>query len=369
MKKLCEIKTKSIWLANPEREIFGIGNGEFIDSSGKKFSYDESFAPYPGCEEIEKKLQEEDNCERAKHIATVCGGLDSFTDQKIEWEIDDGFGNFGFKDQQGNVVIEPQYAWVGEFAHGLCPVNLGRTWYRTPEGHRYYENHYGYIDVNGKTVIPFRFEEAHSFNKYGVAVVADDTGTYMIDTQGNEIDGTRYPYLEGRIDYEERYIEFSPVGSQYGDDAEDNVGLYDTKERKILCEPCYESFIQYDEETILVYASIKERPGDMRQWFINSKGEYKYPWQIGKELAQVERPDEYGNSVVAISSYQEAIETLDNDVYCFYKGNKTYERRFWFGLMDEHGTMLIPTNNENVKHLGFGFYACEKSGIVTIYKK
>lgn len=373
MKILCKLPAVEIWLADHKQKIFGVGNGwrekiRFVDSRGNEVPYDASYHPYPGSAEIEKQLQEEDDREHAEYVASVCDGLESFSDQEVIEEIDDCFGNFGFKDLQGNVVIEPQYAWVGEFSHGLCPVNLNRTWYRTPEGRRYYENHYGYIDTNGKTIIPFRFEEASNFNKYGVAVVADDTGAYMIDTDGNEIPDTRYPYLEGRIDYNERYIEFSPVGSQYGDDAEDNVGLYDTKERKILCEPKYEEFFQYDEDTIRVHVSVKDCPGDMRTWFINSKGEYKYPWQVGKGLALVERPDEYGNSVVAISSYKKSIETLENDIYCFYKGNETYERRFWFGLMGNNGMMLIPTEYENVKHLGQGLYACERDGKTTVFE-
>lgn len=127
----------------------------------------------------------------------VCSGLDSFSDTEIDWEIDDGFGHFGFKDLSGNVVIEPQYVWAGEFAHGLCPVNLNRTWYHTAEGNHFYENHYGYIDPLGKTVIPFKFEEAHNFNKYGVAVVSDDTGTYMIDTAGTEARSPIYFTVSG----------------------------------------------------------------------------------------------------------------------------------------------------------------------------
>ena len=365
MKKLCELPAVGIWAAEPNRRIFKIGGGQYMDSHGNLCPYEEKFAPDSGSKAFEDML----DIEYAEHIASVCSGLERFSSTKVIEEIDDCFGNFGFQNQQGDVVIEPQYAWVGEFAHGLCPANLGRTWYRTPEGRRYYENHYGYIDTNGKTVIPFRFEEANSFNKYGVAVVADDTGAYMIDTQGNEIEGTRYPYLEGRIDYNERYIEFSPVGPRYGDDAEDNVGLYDTKLRRILCEPKYEDFTQYDEDTICVTVSVKDRPGDMRQWFINSCGEYKYPWQVGKNLAFVERPDEFGYAIVAFSTYIQAEETMENDIYCFYKNSKTFERRFWFGVMDELGEMVIPAEYEKIRHLGYGFYACEKNGITTVYEK
>ena len=75
-------------------------------------------------------------------------------------EIDDIFGCFGFKNEAGEFVIEPQYAYAYDFTNGLAAVNLNRTWYKTEKGERYYENHYGYIDFNGKTVIGFNYDEA-----------------------------------------------------------------------------------------------------------------------------------------------------------------------------------------------------------------
>ena len=56
---------------------------------------------------------------------------------------------------------------------------------------------YGYIDGNGKTVIGFQYDEARPFNKYGVAVVSKMTDSFfhLIDLEGNEIPGTRFPYI------------------------------------------------------------------------------------------------------------------------------------------------------------------------------
>jgi len=41
----------------------------------------------------------------------------------------------------------------------MIGTNLRRTWYRTEEGKRYYENHYGYIDSKGKYIIPMKYED------------------------------------------------------------------------------------------------------------------------------------------------------------------------------------------------------------------
>lgn len=346
-----------VWLAEKERVIFGIsqaGGARYLDANGVDCEYEPSFAPHP----YHVDCKEEEHQRELEHIAAVCDGLIRFSDEEVRWDIDDGVGHFGFQDLDGNVVIESQYAWAGSFSHGLCPVNLGRTWYRSPSGDRWYENHYGYINPLGKTVIPFRYDEASDFNKYGVAYAVDDKGAHLIDTSGNEIPGTRFPYLEDDLEYEYRYVQFSSSNT----DDDDDTGLYDTKERKILCQPRFASFYEIDEDTIEVTVSVKGRRGDQRQWIIDSSGRYKYPEQVGKELAQVNPPDASGCAIVAISTYKKAVETLENDVYCFYMDGETYERRFWFGAMDREGNMQIPCAYENLHYWGGRFYLGEKDG-------
>jgi hypothetical protein len=262
------------WLADDENIVFGIGRGTYYDVYGHPVEFSK---PDPD-ESDEQKINEEYERNRAEYIASVCSGLDSFTDAEVEWLIDEGFGHFGFRDLDGNVVIEPQYVWVGEFSHGLCPVNLKRTWYTTPEGKRYFEDHYGYIDTLGKTVIPFRYDEASSFNQYGVAVVSDKSGMYMIDTEGNEIEGTRFPYVDTRIDYNDRYVEIAEIDSST-DDIGNNTGLYDTKDRKILRAPHYQIYCIYDDDSIIETEAVEGRSGDTYERILNSEGKYKYPWQ------------------------------------------------------------------------------------------
>ena len=290
--------------------------------------------------------------------------LEAFSD--VEIEPDKEYGCFGFKNSKGEVVIKPQYRWTWDFSQGLCPVNLGRTYYTAPENEKCCEDHYGYIDSRGKTVIPFLFDEASTFSKYGVAAVSDNSGYYMIDLQGKEIPGTRFPYIEMKVWPTDRFIEFC-VDNTEEDGTYNYTGLYDTKERKVLCEPKYRSFHEEcDEDTIRVTADVPERPGDQREWYINSNGEYKYPWQIGKELSQVNIPDEVGNSIVAVSTYHETVETEENDVYCFYWKGKTFERRFWFGVMNKRGEMIIPAEYRQIERLSARLYFCQNSAGIRI---
>ena len=287
--------------------------------------------------------------------------LESYSTTPIEVEIDDIFGTFGFKDKDGNVVIEPQYASVGEFAHGLCPVCLSRTWYRTPEGERYYETHWGYIDTHGKMVIPAKFRVAWSFNKYGLAVVTDEytSAPYLIDTEGNKIENAQFAHISHYYDYDDRFFEFS-LNPNWGNEFEDenDSGLYDTKERKIMFPPAASDFIEFDEECILVYEQCELGPGDFRQRYINSKGENLYPWQVGKGFSIVERPKALGFSIVAKSQFYEITEKNPGSYFSWK--DKKYHRVYRYGVLDSSGDLIIPTEYDSIKEQGSNTFICKK---------
>lgn len=262
MKFLFTVKGKHIWIVDEENLIFSVDNiyvnkyGEEVHAknSYKKNYYDDDY-----------DLTYDIECFH-EHNPMIDKVLLPKSTIEPEEEIDDIFGNFGFKNEDGEFVIEPQYADAFDFTNGLAAVNLNRTWYKTPDGKRYYENHRGYIDTNGKTVIGFRFDEAFPFNKYGVAVVKNiGEDWYLIDEKGNEIPDSRFPWLSHYYDYNHRYLDFA-----YGYDCNDvPLGIYDTKARKILHEPAFYDITEISDNFIEV------TPYDYRikKYFINSKGE------------------------------------------------------------------------------------------------
>ena len=354
MKILFSKKGSRFWLADEDRMIFCV-DYHYFDASGNEVPFELKFhnpdAEDDGDETWHQDWMKNEGLEQPlKAVSTI----------EVDWEIDDGFGCFGFQNEAGEFVIEPQYAYAHEFTQGLASVNLNRTWYKTEDGKRYYENHFGYINERGQTVIGFQFDEAAPFNKYGVAVVSDILhGTWLIDTNGNEIPGTRFPYLSDGHEYDERFLEFS-----YDLASEAPVGIYDTKERKILLEPSIDSIIEYNEDLILVY----ERNGpfgysDFRQYFINSKGEKLYPWLNPKEFAVVRVPDENSVAAVAISKYT---ELSGNPMSYFYINGKKYERKFIYGLYSSKEEFLLPLEYDDIRSLGNNLWSCRKDGVVTI---
>ena len=248
MKILLKTKGKHVYCADKENAIFCIDD-VFYSRDGNVVPPIESFYSddADGDTWYQEWMEYEGLEEPLKSESTI----------EIEWEIDDGFGNFGFKNEAGEFVIEPQFAYAHEFTCGLACVNLNRTWYKTKEGRRYYENHYGYIDKNGKTVIGFQYDEAYPFNKYGVALVSDTKGGWhLIDTTGNEISGTRFGYIS-RYDYNDRFLEFSyNVDATYDNDT--SVGIYDTKEKKVLSQMLLSCFLNLEQRNQTMKRLLKK---------------------------------------------------------------------------------------------------------------
>ena len=46
---------------------------------------------------------------------------------------------------------------------------------------------YGYTDIRGNTIVPFRYAAAYSFNQGRAIVMDEEEGMLMIDSKGNEL--------------------------------------------------------------------------------------------------------------------------------------------------------------------------------------
>lgn len=75
-----------------------------------------------------------------------------------------------------------------------------------------YGDRYGYINKEGKLIIPFKFSKAYEFNDFGVAIVEENNKFGIIDINGEYIINPQFdsisPYSEGRA----IYIEKSKMG-------------------------------------------------------------------------------------------------------------------------------------------------------------
>lgn len=302
----------------------------------------------------------------AERISRDCGVSESttslipFSSIPIdESEADQEFGNFGFKDEEGNVIIRPQFLSCGDFHFGLCPVALNRTWCREADGREYYEMHWGYIDQTGRMVIPYKFSEAHDFNKYGVAMVKENYSNdeYLIDTNGNILPESMQYYVSPYYDYEDRYIEFSNIDGDWGH----NTGLYDTKERKILVPPITcgctergEDYIELDETDLGAFCDL-----DLHDHIINSKGEELFPALERKKFNNIYCVNNEGFAIVGNVKWVECPEEKCSYYPIF--GHK-FENIYYCGVCDSDGNILIPIQYTYIKYLGNRQYKCKLDG-------
>lgn len=352
------IKTgKSIRLVDKDRMIFDLYDGSYCNIEGQPVPAEDSFKP---------KSHSDDDYDIWNSWWIEYEGLEekliSESTTEPEEEIDDTFGNYGFKNRKGEFVIEPQYAYAHEFTCGLAAVNLNRTWYRSPEGRRFYENHFGYINARGETVIPFAYDEAWPFNKYGVAVVEDRKGSYLIDLDGKIVPGTERFNFGHYYDYEDRFIEITHHSEEYQDEAP--IGLFDTKERKVLLVPSVDDVIQWDEDHLLIYErGFEFGDGDFRQYYLDSHGEILYPWLKDKGFSIVERPNSKQVAIVAIARWDE----LTGNPSSYFKNNgKKYKRDFLYGIYSSKEKFIIPCEYDKIIELVENIFACIKNDTITV---
>lgn len=94
------------------------------------------------------------------------------------------FGKWGFKDQNGKVIVEPKYDSFGEFSEGLAWVKTGGTY--DQEYEMFFGGKVGFINNTGKEAIGLKYESAKSFTE-GLAAVKVNGRWGYINKIGEEI--------------------------------------------------------------------------------------------------------------------------------------------------------------------------------------
>ena len=87
-------------------------------------------------------------------------------------------GLFGYKDADGNVVIECKFERANPFFEGRAAVKLNRR--------------FGYIDEDGNPVTPFIFTSAGNFSSSRAVVTDEDSKCGYIDTDGKLVIECKY---------------------------------------------------------------------------------------------------------------------------------------------------------------------------------
>jgi hypothetical protein len=85
---------------------------------------------------------------------------------------DENSGDYGYKNEQGQIVIAPVYDEAEEFKHDVAIVRSG--------------DHYGLIDESGKTILPVEFDTLYVYN-YGWVQATKNKTEYLYNSQGEQL--------------------------------------------------------------------------------------------------------------------------------------------------------------------------------------
>ncbi len=126
-------------------------------------------------------------------------------------KVMDKKGIVKFIDKENKTIISPGYKLIGNFSEGLCAVNK-ESWGQTC----------GYIDKKGSVVIPFKYDNAGDF-KHGFAKARAISGNGLINRKGELV----IPFL---------YYEIMPLTKDriFVFQAQKGAGLVDEKGKEIL---------------------------------------------------------------------------------------------------------------------------------------
>lgn len=208
-------------------------------------------------------------------------------------------GLYGFIDQHGKLVIEPQFEDAARFNNGLAPVHHEGVWYfidntgtnvfaRTFAEVKVFseglaavkENRlWGYIDQSGKLVIDFKFEEAYPFSE----------GLACVQTGKKEDGNAKYGYIDpsGKfvIDpifkfYDNQFFSW-PTGFAEGlasawlerADGSARVGYFD-KSGKTVIDPNFVSAAEFCDDLAPVTTNDAIEGGAR---FIRKDGSFAFP--------------------------------------------------------------------------------------------
>lgn len=97
--------------------------------------------------------------------------------EEDKWTSFESNGKWGFKDENGNVTVEPQFDFLYFFSEGLAAALMS--------------DKFGFIDKYGKYVISPRFDNAGFFRE-GLAAVKVEKKWGFIDKKGNYVIGLQF---------------------------------------------------------------------------------------------------------------------------------------------------------------------------------
>ncbi len=147
-------------------------------------------------------------------------------------------GKYGFIDKEGRCVIPYRFEFAGRFREGLAVARL--------------QGKYGYVDKTGRSAIPYKFETAGEF-KDGIASVKFRGEDYFIDTEGRMYESKEeisWTYSHFAKQYVEKFVNNWQKKGKYEKTADWQARVNERTRQVII-----DSLLQEAQKEYLAYHS------------------------------------------------------------------------------------------------------------------
>lgn len=368
--------------------------------------YGEAAAQGHGGKNKDKKQQPEERIQVVDDES--CGCELYFIDGIQTTQKDD---KFGFKRDDGTVIVEPKYMFVDKFHGDYCivyndyehcgmidregrevvPVEYGEVSYPNDGMIRVRRNGlWGYYNLDGQQVIDCQYRSATGFSEGLAAVLIDLDSTEafygFIDKKDHIVLPAIYEYAfpfqegyavvkrydrYGMIDRGGRevlpckYLEVTPMfqGQFFAIDAViERAALFNNKFKR-MTDYVYENVIAYREGFYLV-----EKEG--KQGFLNRKGQEQFGWydQVGgffEGFSFVVRDGKWGiidkkGSFILPMEYDNS--GYRSMAYMFSEGLAMVEKDGRYGFCDTKGRIVIPIVYQSAHQCTEGLIPVQRDG-------
>lgn len=244
----------------------------------------------------------------------------------------DGGYYLGYTNDSGELVIpvsiEADYGWMLDtrnFSEGLVAILNKDQW--------------GYMDKEGKTVIPFEFDSASDFAN-SIATVSKDYKYGAIDRSGKAVLEFKYSHLG---DFKEGLASFSPMNS-------DKQGFINTKGKEVIA-PIWDQTMHFAEGR----AAVAKGGYENAKWgFVDTLGKVIIEPQYDGVFVDPsgDSPDVIGGYFEngTIDVYQEG-ENGQVTAITIDKNGKELKRKDYASTLDVLDSMYNQTTRKPLKYL------------------
>ncbi len=271
-----------------------------------------------------------------------------FVDETGQWVIEPQFdfaddfveglalieqeGQYGYIDSSGSIVIDPQYDFAADFAFGLASVVV--------------DGEFGYIDQAGQMVIEPQFSDARPFTIEGLAAVRPNETYGYIDQNGQFV---VEPQFNSAFDFSEGLAAVVSDGA-FG---------YIDESGQIVIEPQFDFASNFSEDLAAVF--INGQVG-----YIDSSGQlviepaYDFGQNFSEGLAAVSVDGQVG---YIDPSGQIVIEPQFDFAEAFSEGLAAARVDELIGFIDRTGQMVIPPRFDDAGPFSNGLARVERAHV------